>query len=447
MSSNNPTVAPAVTGSVLSPLGLRSRRNSLASITGSSHVDKEQLAQALDAIHNTASQSETLTTFNEFASPPTASSGVESKGLAGELMQNGLSGLYSRFRGAVVGGKDKVPTPLAKDAHDKSSVKSLRDDMTTSKSSNRSVTREASTVSASPVLLSSPSSRIQSPITASFAGSSDSQLQNHKVSLPAPPVGPITKPSSSVRPAIPPPTKSGPSSTVASVNVNAFIDRGRPAEIPEPMEVENVMFRQVTFQGNQYGNHDGNLPGGAQNSTPALDSDASGSDIEHDPLGSTSNDNLRSHIHKFVDIRSDISGGDGLVETRTKLTGASIAVSSAFNALQSPGPTTSNGPKSPTTISDIRRPTAVDRITQSHLPGYLPSRASSTDRSTAEASPINTSAHNSVHHESFAVDDSRSGFFFGRRHIPGTTTNEGDPAAVSARLEQMRKQVLSLDGR
>jgi 1-phosphatidylinositol-3-phosphate 5-kinase len=443
MSSNNPTVAPAVTGSVLSPLGLRSRRNSLASITGSSHVDKEQLAQALDAIHNTASQSETLTTFNEFASPPTASSGVESKGLAGELMQNGLSGLYSRFRGAVVGGKDKVPTPLAKDAHDKSSVKSLRDDMTTSKSSNRSVTREASTVSASPVLLSSPSSRIQSPITASFAGSSDSQLQNHKVSLPAPPVGPITKPSSSVRPAIPPPTKSGPSSTVASVNVNAFIDRGRPAEIPEPMEVENVMFRQVTFQGNQYGNHDGNLPGGAQNSTPALDSDASGSDIEHDPLGSTSNDNLRSHIHKFVDIRSDISGGDGLVETRTKLTGASIAVSSAFNALQSPGPTTSNGPKSPTTISDIRRPTAVDRITQSHLPGYLPSRASSTDRSTAEASPINTSAHNSVHHESFAVDDSRSGFFFGRRHIPGTTTNEGDPAAVSARLEQMRKQVLS----
>src|SRR5580700_7400782 len=81
----------------------RSRRGSVASITGSPQVDKEQLAHALDAIHNSASQSETLTTFNEFASPPASSSSVEPKGIAGELLQNGLSGLYSRFRGAVIG--------------------------------------------------------------------------------------------------------------------------------------------------------------------------------------------------------------------------------------------------------------------------------------------------------------------------------------------------------
>src|SRR5271169_6168450 len=94
----------ASTATLALPLGLRSRRGSLASLTGSSQVDKEQLAQALDAIQSTASQSDTLTTFNEFASPPTSSSGVETKGLAEELMQNGLSGLYSRFRGAVTGG-------------------------------------------------------------------------------------------------------------------------------------------------------------------------------------------------------------------------------------------------------------------------------------------------------------------------------------------------------
>jgi 1-phosphatidylinositol-3-phosphate 5-kinase len=88
----------------LIPLGLRSRRGSLASVSGSTAVDKEQLAQALDKIHSTASHSETLTTFNEFASPPPPSANTESKGLAGDIMQNGLSGLYSRLRGGGGGG-------------------------------------------------------------------------------------------------------------------------------------------------------------------------------------------------------------------------------------------------------------------------------------------------------------------------------------------------------
>lgn len=81
------------------PFGRQSRRSSLASM--SSQADREALSQALDTIHTTASRTETLTTFNEFTSPPPNSSGLDGKGLAGELVQGGLSGLYSRFRGAV----------------------------------------------------------------------------------------------------------------------------------------------------------------------------------------------------------------------------------------------------------------------------------------------------------------------------------------------------------
>jgi 1-phosphatidylinositol-3-phosphate 5-kinase len=90
----------------------------LASLSGSAAVDKEQLAQALDKIHNTASHSETLTTFNEFASPPPPSANTESKGIAGDIMQNGLSGLYSRFRGAVGAGKEKTGPSSTKGDHE-----------------------------------------------------------------------------------------------------------------------------------------------------------------------------------------------------------------------------------------------------------------------------------------------------------------------------------------
>ena len=87
------------------PLIQQSRRGSVGSLSSVSRADKEALNQALDEIHNTASQSETLTTFNEFTTPPPLSSGTESKGIAGEL-QGGLSGLYSRFKASVGAGRD-----------------------------------------------------------------------------------------------------------------------------------------------------------------------------------------------------------------------------------------------------------------------------------------------------------------------------------------------------
>ena len=85
----------------------RSRKESGGSVSLVSQVDKETLSQALDQIHYTASKTESLTTFNEFATPPNVSTGANGKGLSNDL-QGGLSGLYSRFRASVGGLKDVV---------------------------------------------------------------------------------------------------------------------------------------------------------------------------------------------------------------------------------------------------------------------------------------------------------------------------------------------------
>lgn len=98
--------SPSASSSFLSQLR-PPRRDSLASLSSTSQVDKGNLAEALDQIHSTASQSDALTTFNEYTSPPSSSSGGEDKGNVSEL-KGGLSGLYSRFRTSVGNVKDIV---------------------------------------------------------------------------------------------------------------------------------------------------------------------------------------------------------------------------------------------------------------------------------------------------------------------------------------------------
>ncbi|MCJ1271094.1 hypothetical protein MMC22_010993 [Lobaria immixta] len=101
---------------------LRNRRGSLTSLYNASQIDKDILAQALDQIHSNASQTETLTTFNEYTSPPSSSSGTDGKGIASEL-QGGLSGLYSRIR-ASVGNVRDIVTLATEDGTDEQSLKS-----------------------------------------------------------------------------------------------------------------------------------------------------------------------------------------------------------------------------------------------------------------------------------------------------------------------------------
>ena len=100
--------SPALSSTLLSQLR-RSRRGSIASLSSTSQIGKDALAETLDQIHSTASQSDTLTTFNEYTSPPSSSAGTEGKGITSEL-QGGLSGLYSRLRASVGNVKEIVTT-------------------------------------------------------------------------------------------------------------------------------------------------------------------------------------------------------------------------------------------------------------------------------------------------------------------------------------------------
>ena len=111
--------------SFLLPQLRHSRRGSLASISSANQLDKEALSQALDQIHSSASQTESLTTFNEYTSPPPSSAGPDTKGIASEL-QGGLSGLYSRFRASVGNVKDIVILGAEDVAEENSSLKSPR---------------------------------------------------------------------------------------------------------------------------------------------------------------------------------------------------------------------------------------------------------------------------------------------------------------------------------
>ena len=99
--------SPSASSTFLIPQLRQSRRGSLASLSSTSQLDKETLSQALDQIHSSASQTGTLTTFNEYTSPPSSSSGPDSKGITSEL-HGGLSGLYTRFRASVGNVKDIV---------------------------------------------------------------------------------------------------------------------------------------------------------------------------------------------------------------------------------------------------------------------------------------------------------------------------------------------------
>ena len=84
-----------------------SRRGSIGSSAGVSQLDRDTFAQTLDQINQHASRSDSLTTFNEYTSPPSSSLGGETKGLAGEL-QGGLSGFYKKVRASVGNVRDIV---------------------------------------------------------------------------------------------------------------------------------------------------------------------------------------------------------------------------------------------------------------------------------------------------------------------------------------------------
>ncbi|PSN69893.1 hypothetical protein BS50DRAFT_298976 [Corynespora cassiicola Philippines] len=115
--------------------------------------------ESLHQMHATASRSGALTTFDDLTAPPNTAAASEARGI--DLVQGGLSGLYSRIKASVGGSRDS-----ALDATDDGFVGPPRNK--SAAKAGHTTKSPAGTAVSSPVVVSVPSSRLQSPLVATF---------------------------------------------------------------------------------------------------------------------------------------------------------------------------------------------------------------------------------------------------------------------------------------
>ncbi|KOS17732.1 1-phosphatidylinositol 3-phosphate 5-kinase FAB1 [Escovopsis weberi] len=372
-----------------SPLLSRTRRNSVNSAV-SSTIDREQLAQTLDKIHSSASRSDALTTFNDFAPPPVSVQASESRGSAGDFVHQGLSGLYSRIREAVGGGSSSRAAPKDEDV----------DPLEISPRGNLA-----------PASLTSPRAEV-------------SGAESFVPSEPRSPHPQHSRPSSISL--MSGPRALAPSRQSLPTNATSTVTAGPTITTP-----------------NMTGNHDsilgkdGVIPESRRRSTSRGDFPARLSPIDRQILYDA-NEGLLPPGSKRGDDSSSIDESIDAPVSPVKLKPALI---SPLLVPHSPNP--SVGSLLPP--DEFRRkPTVIDRIARSGSPHrYHGSRDSSIDRLTAEPSPVNTSAHGSVHHESFSQESKPQHHRSGDLRIPGTTTSHRRAFERMSGLEGMKRQVLS----
>ncbi|KAF2172183.1 hypothetical protein M409DRAFT_62946 [Zasmidium cellare ATCC 36951] len=157
--------SPAASTTFLPFLNGRSRRGSLASITSrhGAGVDKDVLAQALDDIHTEASKSETLTSFHDF-------DGEGGRGTK-EIVSNGVSGIYNRLKQSVGGG-----TPQGKESKSRPKSSASKDSLETEsqQSTSPAASRTGLTVSTKkPTPDAASVATTTSPITRTFTNGDD----------------------------------------------------------------------------------------------------------------------------------------------------------------------------------------------------------------------------------------------------------------------------------
>ncbi|EKV08092.1 1-phosphatidylinositol-3-phosphate 5-kinase (Fab1), putative [Penicillium digitatum PHI26] len=205
---------------------------------------------ALDNYHNAAYQSESLTLFNEFTSPPDPAATSDEKALSGEL-QGGLSGLYSRFRTSVGGVRDIVSgggKSTDKNATEAPAIKGPPLERSIAKPVSDLATSSADYLPSQPN--SSQGLRLHSPVVPDFHTHQDlAQLSNlGKRSRISSKSGSISSkasvsPSPGIKPSIAPLTKATGSAIVADpavtqlhVSVIGNSDRSRSSSINGPFQ-------------------------------------------------------------------------------------------------------------------------------------------------------------------------------------------------------------------
>ncbi|KAF5027704.1 hypothetical protein F66182_188 [Fusarium sp. NRRL 66182] len=390
---------------------VRNRRDSINSIaTG-------KLAHTLDRIHTSASQSDSLTTFNDFAPPPTAAPTSESKGIAGDLVQQGFSGLYSRLREAVGAGGSSKPSQEQPSA-DKSESSSKRTSIIANHGSKASI-----------------SSLNRADTGASISTSSSQILPNDGASThlnagaiePRPQVSQSSKPSSI---SLMSGQKSNP------MNRQSFSKKAPSSIAADPTIAPVTVHRDPSH-------------------TTLHTEDSSNVGSSRKSISSRAD--LQAHLSTAESSNSIYDSKDGKLPPRSKREDTS-SIEESLKSPTSPRSThhrtpslQTRGPRSPSISSSLlspdsvrRKPAVIDRISRSRSPGDQNSRDSSLDRGTAEPSHVSTSAHDSVCHESFSHNPKPQKMASGDFRIPGTvTSNEEASEQVNAQLNRMRKQVLS----
>lgn len=424
-----------------------SRRDSTASASLASQVDKEQLAQALDKIHTSANQQNILTTFNDLEPPPDATNDSENKSLAGDLVQHGFSGLskYFRFKGDSTGGssgnKDKEKTtPKSSQesteptSYDASSTGRQRGGSTSTvgTSSRNSLppvprTDTATTMSTFNSNISDPAAQAVTSTTGLTTEPQSQQPLSTRASSTTN-LTTISNSKTSSRQSI-----SGlggkPTAAIAPVTVNAFKDTVRQL---------SVNTGEASSRGNGRKNVGKLGDTAASITSPEMPTGYSISEMRSSPSLDKSLAPGRSRRDNAPSIASSVDSPVSPVK--------SSAHSIASAAQSTSEPKLSLQPARLSARDASRRPAVINRLHRSRSRASDDqSRSSSVSQGAAEASTISTSAHNHVNHQSFGPIAKGERMRSGNYRIPGTTADEGDPELVNAKLESMRKQVLSKD--
>lgn len=409
MSLNNSPGPPSPVISNLLPIGHRSRRGSTASLVGP--MDKAQLHKALDDIHSSASKSEKLTTFNEFAAPPSSSSSAESRGLTGELMQNGLSGLYSRFKGAVAGSKDKTPSPLSKNQADDAEGR-----ISGPRSNNASVVGLETASLKSPAARSSTSSRLLSPAV-TVQPAPKEQLEDLQ-SLSIPP---------------------------QSISITNRVDIGRTDNTTTASEGGLYLSKSPQRSAGSLSSDEASQLSRQAPLSPAADSSHLGdqvitSDSSEDDSAIKNAKRPSRTLQRDDNEKTFNADGNAEVRARSPVVSRTIAKD---ESRQTDSPSKNQSAIDRVSTSDEKQSSAA-RADQRQLPGYRPSGADpSTDDSVAIIGHTGDVAGVGTKALSFSIEERKSNTVAGMRRTPIIHQSPSRAKTVNSRLEQMRKQVLS----
>ncbi|KAJ6196762.1 phosphatidylinositol-4-phosphate 5-kinase [Bipolaris maydis] len=319
------------------------------------------LQPSLNQLHATASRSDTLTTFDDFTVPPAPSVVGEPKGI--DLVQGGFSGLYSRLRASVGGARDQP-----QDGHG-----SIASKTATPPSSRHGVTNSSpgTTSVSSPIVASGPSSRLQSPATATFAE------------------------------ALPPSRDSNISSTTITSKASISTTRSRPSIAPTLDTVsasrqdDAYVLSPVSTHSKAHGTSHTDLP---RSNTPRDLAHQDDDDIDDEGMATTGLEGSASDGARFkngADVSRDslsrvTSRADSQYQPpRSAASKARDQLEKSAEAAQANHATGNS--QSSSHKPEPQRPPLLS-VGPSHLPGYHLSRASSSDglSSAATTSTIRT---------------------------------------------------------